>query len=38
MCHNVPVDESWGPNLERLWHPGRYIEQKGSDASWYMAW
>lgn len=17
--HNVPVDESWGPNLERLW-------------------
>lgn len=43
--HNVPVDESWGPNLERLWQsvaPGRYmtsnIEQKESDtnhASWY---
>lgn len=43
--HNVPVDGSWGPNLERLWQsvaPGRYItsniEQKGSDtnhASWY---
>ena len=45
MGHNVSVDESWGPNLERLWQsiaPGRYmtsnIEQKGSDtnhASWY---
>lgn len=26
--HNVPVDESWGPNLERLWQsvaPGRYM-------------
>ena len=43
--HNVPVDESWGPNLERLWQsiaPSRYmtsnIEQKESDtnhASWY---
>lgn len=43
--HNVPVDESWGPNLEWLWQsvaPGRYmtsnIEQKESDtnhASWY---
>lgn len=36
--HNVPVDESCGPNLERLWQsvaPGRYmtsnIEQKESD-------
>lgn len=45
MGHNVPVDESWGPNLQRLWQsvaPGRYmtsnIEQKESDtnhASWY---
>lgn len=43
--HNIPVDGSWGPNLERLWQsvaPGRYmtsnIEQKESDtnyASWY---
>ena len=43
--HNVPVDGSWGPNLERLWQsvaPGRYmtsnIEQKESNtnhASWY---
>lgn len=26
--HNVQVDESWGPNLERLWQsvaPGRYM-------------
>ena len=26
--HNVPVDGSWGPNLERLWQsvaPGRYM-------------
>lgn len=43
--HNVPVDGTWGPNLERLWQsvaPGRYmtsnIEQKENGtnhASWY---
>lgn len=46
MGKNVVVDESWGPNLERMWQsvaPGRYMvdtiqggdTQDNNNASWY---